>query len=101
MSYFERINRFIEYERGQGRHWRKKSMTQLYYSRSMTGGLLYEYPILWIMTNQSGYLRRVVYEVSHNMGFCLYNNSIWFEYNVNHNASNMLPAVDSIRQFWG
>ncbi|MBC8954425.1 hypothetical protein [Xenorhabdus sp. PB62.4] len=100
MSYFEPINQFIEYERNQGRHWRKKSMFKLYYSISVTGNSLYKYPLLWIITNRRGYLLRVVYETSYNMGFFLYNDSIWFEHNINHNARNVRPVVDSIRQFW-
>ncbi|MBD2812538.1 hypothetical protein ID853_17040 [Xenorhabdus sp. Vera] len=95
-----RIGSFIEYEKSQGRQWRKKGIGQLYYSNFVTGGSRYNYPILWIVLDSRGNLKSVSYETGHHMGYTLYLNDIWFEYNVNHHARDVRAAVGSIRQFW-
>ncbi len=100
MSYFERIDSFMEYEKNQGRHWRKKSMFKLFYSNSVTGNSLYEYPLLWILTNPKGHLCNVTYEMSHHMGFALHLEGIWFEHNIHRLPGYMRVTVGSIRQFW-
>ncbi|OTA18828.1 hypothetical protein Xbed_02945 [Xenorhabdus beddingii] len=102
MSYsFRRIDSFLEYERSQGRHWKKRSENQLYYS--VNGNSRHEYPVLWISFSdlQCHNLADIEYEINPDMGYLLYHHGVWNQHNVINNARNIRVVIDSIIEIWG
>ncbi|CDH31236.1 hypothetical protein [Xenorhabdus bovienii] len=95
-----RVGCFMEYEEGQGRHWKRKSMLRIYYSNVVTEDSRYDYPFLWLKHNYSGGLESLHYVTSRNKGYTLFLNNTWYRANIGVCARDMSAIVHSIRQFW-